>query len=98
MMNTIDNFMKEGKIKMIQKTEIEIRLTEMMKVYDFVKTCGTFESSIDVSSMNNRYIVDGKSLLGILGLDLSKNVRAILFSNNEDEINRFTTEMEKFAC
>lgn len=41
-------------------------------VKDFIHILSTYDCSVDV--MSGRYIVDGKSVLGLLSLDLSKTV------------------------
>lgn len=41
-------------------------------VKEFIHILSTYECSVDVQS--GRYIVDGKSVLGLLSLDLSKTV------------------------
>ncbi len=47
-----------------------INLTPSM-VREFVKITSGCDFDIDIAS-NNRYIVDAKSILGILGLDMSR--------------------------
>ena len=41
-------------------------------VKDFIHILSAYDCSVDV--MSGRYIVDGKSVLGLLSLDLSKTV------------------------
>ena len=53
-----------------------------------------FDSDIDV--IRDRYIVDGKSVLGILSIDLRKPLEVEIHSNNEDEIRKFDKKMKEF--
>lgn len=53
-----------------------------------------FESDIDVSI--GKYVVDGKSALGILTVDLRKPLNVEIHSENEKEIEKFNREMEDF--
>ena len=61
---------------------------------EFIKTTESFESDIDI--VKGRYVVDAKSIMGILSLDFSKGVDITIHSVNEDEIIRFLDAMKKF--
>jgi phosphotransferase system HPr-like phosphotransfer protein len=50
----------------------QIRLRELNDVKEFVKTAMKCEFDIDV--FYNRIIIDAKSLLGVMSLDLSKTL------------------------
>ena len=54
----------------------------------------TFDSDIDVGKGN--YIVDGKSALGILTMDLRKSLDVTIHSKDEEEIRRFNKVMLEF--
>ena len=54
----------------------------------------TFNSDIDVYKGN--YIVDGKSALGILTMDLRDSLEVEIHSKEEKEIKRFNEVMEEF--
>ena len=62
---------------------------------EFIKTTESFESDIDI--VKGRYVVDAKSLLGVLSLDFTQPTMVVIHSVNEDEIVRFYDEMKKFA-
>ena len=62
---------------------------------EFIKTAESFESDIDI--IKGRYVVDAKSIMGILSLDFSKDIFVKIHSSNEDEIVRFYDEMKRFA-
>ena len=61
---------------------------------EFIKITTSFESNIDM--IKDRYVVDAKSLLGVLSLDFTQPTIVVIHSVNEDEIVRFYDEMKKF--
>ena len=61
---------------------------------EFIRITSSFESDIDI--VKGRYVIDAKSLMGILSLDFSKGVDIVIHSVNEDEIIRFLDAMKKF--
>ena len=62
---------------------------------EFIKITTSFESSID--RMKDRYVVDARSIMGIISLDFTQARTVVIHSVNEDEIVRFYDEMKKFA-
>lgn len=62
---------------------------------EFIKITTSFESNIDM--IKDRYVIDAKSLLGVLSLDFTQITTVIIHSVNEDEIVRFYDEMKRFA-
>lgn len=76
-------------------TTVKINLNNTNKIKDFVNAARNFESDINVR--NERTLIDGKSVLGLFDLDLSRNVYADLISDDENEIFRFKTVMEAFS-
>ena len=73
---------------------IKILLNEFNMVNKFSNVAQTFISDIDLS--NGRYVVNGKSLLGIYSLNLSTPVIAEIYSNDEKELKKFEKAMEEF--
>ena len=64
---------------------IYIKLVTIEDVYTLVKTLLAFDGEVDLES--GRYKVDGRSLLGIFSLDLSKPIDlSIHAEDNLDEI------------
>ena len=61
---------------------------------EFVRITSSFESDIDI--VKRRYVIDAKSLMGILSLDFSKDISIVIHSENKDEIARFNETMKKF--
>ena len=62
---------------------------------EFIKITTSFESNIDI--IKDRYVVDAKSLLGVLSLDFTQPTMVVIHSVNEDEIVRFYDVMKRFA-
>lgn len=62
---------------------------------EFIKITTSFEANIDM--IKDRYVVNAKSLLGILSLDFTQPTMVVIHSVNEDEIVHFYDEMKRFA-
>ena len=62
----------------------KIHLKEINDVYKLVNILVGFEGDVDLES--GRYKVDGKSILGIFSLDLSKPVTVEVYSDNCDDL------------
>lgn len=71
--------------------ERKIKLHSLQEVKDFVLAATTCEFDVDVCY--NRVVVDGKSILGVLGMDLNR-VLTVQFSgcNNgfEDILDKYS--------
>ena len=63
---------------------IEIRLSTIADVRDFVNAVA--KSDIDVDLKSGRYIVDGKSIMGIFSLDLLSPITLTAHSDDTDEL------------
>lgn len=71
---------------------MNIILDSVDKVKDFVREVSKFETDIDLVS--SRFIVDAKSLMRILSLDLTKPIEVRIL-NKQDE--RLINTIEKYA-
>ena len=67
----------------MKSVEIFVVLNDFTLIKDFVTRAQSCEGDIDISSTDNRYTVDAKSIMGVFSLDLSKPVR-IIFHNRDD--------------
>lgn len=65
---------------------IPIQLTQVSQVRDFVNL--TVQYPFDIDLVSGRYTVDAKSLLGIYSLDLSNQLKVVIYSDD-------TTDLEK---
>lgn len=78
------------------KVEIFVKLNSMDDVKEFNKICCNFISDIDVKPVNTRFLVDGKSILGLFSLNLSKTLSVTINAVTDMEARRFGYEFEKF--
>ena len=62
----------------------KIRLSTIADVRDFVNIVA--KSDIDVDLQSGRYIVDGKSIMGIFSLDLLSPITLTAQSDETDEL------------
>ena len=70
---------------------VYIKLNEINDVYALVNTLVSYDGEVDLES--GRYKVDGKSLLGIFSLDLSKPLELRVHSDDCDEL---MAELDKY--
>lgn len=75
-------------------TRITINLNNFSKARKFINEASKFISNIDV--IRDRYVIDGKSAIGIFTLDLSKPVDVEIHSDDSYEIKRFNDIMNEF--
>lgn len=75
-------------------TKIVVKINTIEKVNRFTNVTMLFKSNVDVS--RGKYTVDGKSVLGILTMDLREPFDVILHSEDEEEIRNFNNAMEEF--
>ena len=71
----------------------KIRLVSIDDVKSFVKKANLLDYDVDLSL--GKYTVDGKSIMGIFSLDLSRDIELTIHSDSEDflnEIRRFIVE------
>ncbi len=61
-----------------------IKLATIADVRDFVAAVASFDGDIDLSS--GRYVVDGKSIMGIFSLDLMSPIKMDIRSGNAEEL------------
>jgi len=72
--------------------ERKIRLEDTKEVKEFVDAAGKCDFDIDV--FYNRIIIDAKSMLGVLSLDLSRELTVKYGGKN----NAFENVLCKYAC
>ena len=81
--------MKKGRLKM---SERKIKLTDLKDVKEFVHAAEQCDFDIDV--FYNRIIIDAKSILGVLSLDLSRELTVKYGGQNmefEDILSKYAT-------
>ena len=63
---------------------IDIRLSTIADVRDFVNIVAKSDTDIDLTS--GRYVVDGKSIMGIFSLDLLSPIKLTAHADDTDEL------------
>ncbi|MBQ3593136.1 MAG: HPr family phosphocarrier protein [Clostridia bacterium] len=61
-----------------------IKLTSIMDVKEFVNI--VTRCNYDVDIVSGRYVVDAKSIMGLFGLDLSKELTVQAHTDDADEL------------
>lgn len=64
--------------------EFNIKLSTIADVRDFVNAVASFDGEVDLSS--GRYVVDGKSIMGIFSLDLLSPIKLTVHEGNTDDL------------
>ena len=59
---------------------VQVNLNSVEKVRAFVNSVNTFNSEFDLVS--GRFVIDAKSIMGILSLDLSKLITLNIYSDD----------------
>ncbi len=73
---------------------VTIKLNTEYDILDFVNIARSYKASIDLTKYH--HCVDAKSIMGVIVLGVYEEVDIELISANEDEILRFTRDMERF--
>ena len=66
-----------------EKNSCVIRLNSIEKVKNFVSRVSTFECDVDI--IYGRYVIDGKSMMGIFSLNLMNPITVMILSNDEED-------------
>ena len=74
--------------------EFEIKLNTLDKVRKFSEIVSVMEEDIDI--IVGRYVVDAKSVLGILSIDLNRMLRVKIHTSDIDRCKEFQEEMKEF--
>lgn len=72
-------------------TTIKIRLSTINDVKDFVNAVTLCDYDVDLVS--GKYVIDAKSIMGILSLDLAQPVNMVVHT---DECGGFVEQIKKF--
>ena len=71
------------------KVKINLKYEDLKR---FISVVSTFSSNVDM--IKGRYVVDCKSIMGVLSLDFTKDTYVKIYSDDENEIERFVLEMK----
>lgn len=73
---------------------INIKLPEIEDLNCFMKVCNIYEEDIDVKQ--KRAVIDGKSYLGLLSLDLSQPITVVIHTERTSVRDMFYKTLEKW--
>ena len=76
------------------KNSCIVLLNTLEKVKHFVEQMSTFECDIDV--LYRRYILDAKSIMSILSVDLMQPLKVVIHSDDYEDLKKFFGVMEDF--
>lgn len=75
--------------------ETIVSLNQFNKVLDFISTVNKYDCQIDASQ--DRYIVDGHSILGLYSLNLINPVKITIYGDSDKEKELLNTITEGFG-
>lgn len=70
---------------------MDIKLTLITDIYDFLEVAQNHPS--DIRLYQNNYSVDGKSILGVLALNLKEKFLCVAGDGNYDDFKEFVNKM-----
>lgn len=73
----------------------KVKVDTIEKVKNFTNEIGKFEASTDLGSIDRRYTVDAKSILGVFSLDLSRPMRLVIY-DDEKNIGEYEELLKKY--
>lgn len=73
---------------------MKVLLDSVDKIKTFSRLAGTFEENIDV--ICGRYVIDGKSIMGLLSIDLLRPLTVYFHSSHIDRVKEFEEAMKDF--
>lgn len=93
--------------KLIYKREIDtmsktakILLTTIKDVQNFSECCSALPKNVSVTALHGKYIVDGKSMLGIMSLNLSDPIDLVIKDDNsgnyDEKIAEFFRKIKRW--
>lgn len=74
---------------------MKININTIEKAKEFVSICSKYHD-VDILVKQNKYAVDGKSILGIFSLNLVEPVKVIMDSENDNSKIGFYGEIQKW--
>lgn len=74
---------------------MQININTIEKAKEFASICSKYNDE-DIIVKQNRYVVDGKSILGIFSLNLLEPVKVIIDSENDNVKIDFYSNIQKW--
>lgn len=72
-------------------TKFKIRLETVKNVALFVAVCGEYKFDVDVCI--GRYVIDGKSLMGMLSFSADRVADVTIHTKDENEVEKFKDDI-----
>lgn len=72
----------------------KILLNTLKNANEFVEVCGHYEE--DVNYLHGRFIVDAKSIMGVLSCDISEVAVVEIITDDANTIKKFKKSIEKW--
>lgn len=72
---------------------MKIKMDSVEHVKEFVKTVVKYQNDFDL--VNGRYVIDAKSILGIMTMDLKQPIELVIHGN-ENSQQEIIQELERF--
>lgn len=77
-------------------TEIKVKLNGIEDITEFNAKCNGYKGDVDVAL--GRYVIDGKSVLGLYSLDISKElICRIHEAEDKEEMESLAAALSKFG-
>ena len=89
----IEEYFEKERFK-VMKTKVFLETVERVK--EFVDITTSIDADMDLSS--GRYVIDAKSIMGVLSLNLAKPIDFELHSSNEKLIAVTREKLQGFIC
>lgn len=76
------------------KTAAKILINTLDKAQEFQKSMEKLKSDVDLGT--DRYIVNAKSIMGVLSIDITKPLVVEIISGDQEEIDLFNELIKKY--
>lgn len=76
--------------------KVRVKLSNIGDANELNRVASQTRFDVEVRSLNGRYVVDAKSLMGLFSLDLSNELELVMASDNDEEIGAFEHQIAKF--
>lgn len=70
---------------------MRVKLNTLNDANSFVKAIDKYD--YDVDAVCGRYVIDAKSIMGLLSLGIPKSIDVIIYTNNKNVINDFENDI-----
>lgn len=80
----------------MKNTELNVKLNQIEAVKTFINKVSKYD--FDIMAGSGRYIVDGKSIMGLFSLNLANPVSLTIISDTEEEVEAFKREINSLIC